>query len=244
MLPVAMNAVSAAPKAQATWALAAALLELPSSIVAAWAVAPRALGRRGTLFWAQLAGAGVLLLCAALCGPARWEAHWVNFLGGAAKLCLNCAFVAVIPYTAELFATDLRGTAVGVGVAAARVGAALAPWAVRALLPKGHGFPYFAFSVAAAAGAAAMLWLRAETAGAALAAHSSGGAPQGGAELATPGPGGAGGGGDRRKARPPPVRYEEAYGLPDDDGSSADSGSEDGEDTPLFGKRREEADLI
>ena len=194
---------SVSHRAQALQCLLSAALELPSIAFCYAAIDDPRVGRRGTLFWSMFACGGALLWCAGM--PAAARAHWLGLASGLAKMLVNMSFSTIYPYTAELFPTDYRSSAVGFGSAASRLGGISAPFASEALLRRGVGWPYLAFSGVAALGAGAMLTpsMERETAGGALPGRASA----------------AGGGGPRKLPRQPAARRsaDDDFGLGDDE---------------------------
>lgn len=78
----------------------------------------------------------------------------------ATKIFTNATFDLVFPYTAEYYPTRLRGTGVGYGSSAARVGGMVTPYVALHLHQHfGKHFPYMNFTVAACVGVAFVYFL-------------------------------------------------------------------------------------
>ena len=76
------------------------------------------------------------------------------------KIFTNATFDLVFPYTAEYYPTRLRGTGVGYGSSAARVGGMVTPYVALHLHQHfGKHFPYMNFTIAACIGVAFVYFL-------------------------------------------------------------------------------------
>ena len=76
------------------------------------------------------------------------------------KIFTNATFDLVFPYTAEYYPTRLRGTGVGYGSSAARVGGMVTPYVALHLHQHfGKHFPYMNFTIAACVGVAFVYFL-------------------------------------------------------------------------------------
>ena len=120
--------------------------------------ADRLAGRRGTLFLAWLLGAGAITLLALS------PLYWTDILGIAvAGFCIMGAQPVLNNLTASLYATEVRGTGVGVELGIGRIGGILGPYAggwVQQLMP-GSAALFLAMAAAVALCVMSLLWLRA-----------------------------------------------------------------------------------
>ncbi|KAK3261533.1 hypothetical protein CYMTET_29565 [Cymbomonas tetramitiformis] len=103
-------------------AMGSALMEIPACIVAAGMLDSPSTGRRLSVAIFYLCGAVSCLMLVLF--RATFLANWAHMLG---KLAMSAAFDAILVYSIEVFPTAVRGSAMGLCSAMARVAAMLAP---------------------------------------------------------------------------------------------------------------------
>ncbi|MFF3467155.1 MFS transporter [Streptomyces sp. NPDC002619] len=123
------------------------------------------LGRRTLLLWSF----AVIAVALAIPGLVPGLPNWVSFLA----VCVfalasgGSSFLEVV-YPNELFPTEIRGTAVGVGTATSRIGAAAGTYLMPFALAKGQSLALLVGAVVSVAGLLATLAWAAETKGRSL----------------------------------------------------------------------------
>eukprot|EP00753_Platysulcus_tardus_P006027 PLAT13904.2.p1 GENE.PLAT13904.2~~PLAT13904.2.p1 ORF type:complete len:505 (-),score=212.47 PLAT13904.2:32-1510(-) len=152
-----------AHESMAVWVqiLLSSLAELPGVLVTALMVDVSWLGRRRSLMLCYL-GCTIALVALSASPPSPGFGVLVD----ASKLLINGCFSLITPYTAELYDTENRATAIGCGSAAGRIGGILAPLLSEAFfVAAGAPLPFVAFAIACLAGLLGVCLLRVETAG-------------------------------------------------------------------------------
>lgn len=139
-----------------------ALAQVPGYALAAWGV--EAVGRRRTLLAFLLLSAAGCALFAAATGPAMVATALILM-----SFALLGTWGALYAFTPELYPTHLRGTGMGTASAMARLGGILAPSLLAAVFAKGFGLAIGVFAGLLLLAAAALLLVRTETRGQAIA---------------------------------------------------------------------------
>jgi MFS family permease len=126
--------------------MVSSIAELPSYLVAAWAI--DRWGRHNTMGAAMLLGGAACAACAFVpAGGAQMS------LASVGKFGIAGAFSVASPYTSELYPTVIRSAVLGVTNQAARVGGIVAPFIAMAGAARGSGLiPFLTFGAASLLG--------------------------------------------------------------------------------------------
>lgn len=124
------------------------------------------IGRRPLLIYSFLLSALALLGLGAFANSAEWVV--LTFFGLYA-LFIGGAQVLQLVYPNEIFPTDIRAAAVGIGASLSRIGAAIGTWLVPiSLVSIGIGNTMYAAAAVSAVGLLVSVWLAPETKGMSL----------------------------------------------------------------------------
>jgi len=137
----------------------AAIAEIPSYVLAVFAIEWKNLGRKYSVI---LSFACCALGCFGTHFFSRSLFIWFILF---AKFWANSAFAFMAPYTSELYPTQCRATGLGFASAASRIGGMIMPWVIVRTLEIQATLPLFVFGVASAVGAVACALLPYDTTG-------------------------------------------------------------------------------